>query len=100
MSALNHWVRQAHRWTSVVFTVSVVANFLALAQGGGMPPPWITYSPLLPLALLVLSGCTCLCCRTRRGGATCAIPVPNHNPRVSTDQVWRAHQARDAAGKS
>ena len=33
-----------------------VHNFIALAQGGGMPPPWITYSPLLPLALLLLTG--------------------------------------------
>ena len=28
-----------------------IANFIALAQGGGMPPPWVTYSPLLPLAV-------------------------------------------------
>jgi hypothetical protein len=56
-SNLNHWVRQAHRWTSIVFTLTVIANFAALAQGSGaMPPPWITYSPLLPLALLVFSG--------------------------------------------
>jgi hypothetical protein len=41
---------------SIVFTVTVIANFIALAQGGGMPPPWITYSPLLPLALLLFSG--------------------------------------------
>jgi catechol 2,3-dioxygenase-like lactoylglutathione lyase family enzyme len=24
--------------------------------GDGMPPPWVTYSPLLPLALLLLTG--------------------------------------------
>ena len=24
--------------------------------GGGMPPPWVTYSPLLPLALLLFTG--------------------------------------------
>jgi hypothetical protein len=41
---------------SIVFTLTVVANFVALAQGGGMPPPWVTYSPLLPLALLLFSG--------------------------------------------
>ena len=52
----NKWVRQGHRWVSIAFTVTVVANFVALAQGGGMPPPWVTYSPLLPLALLMLSG--------------------------------------------
>jgi hypothetical protein len=53
----NNLVRQSHRWLSIAFTVTVIANFAALAQGGGgMPPPWITYSPLLPLALLLFSG--------------------------------------------
>jgi hypothetical protein len=41
---------------SIAFTVTVIANFVALARGGGMPPPWVTYSPLLPLALLMLTG--------------------------------------------
>ena len=52
----NSAVRQSHRWISIAFTLTVVANFIALAQGRGMPPPWITYSPLLPLALLLFSG--------------------------------------------
>jgi hypothetical protein len=52
----SYWVRQTHRWVSIAFTVTVIANFIALAQGGGMPPPWVTYSPLLPLALLLLTG--------------------------------------------
>ena len=54
----NNWIRQSHRWLSIAFTVTVIANFVALAQGGGggMPPPWITYSPLPPLALLLFSG--------------------------------------------
>jgi hypothetical protein len=53
----NHWVRQTHRWLSIAFTLTVIANFVALAKGGGgMPPPWITYSPLLPLAVLLLTG--------------------------------------------
>ena len=52
----NQFVRQAHRWVSIAFTLTVIANFVALAQGTGMPPPWVTYSPLLPLALLMLSG--------------------------------------------
>ena len=52
----NHWIRQFHRWVSIVFTLTVVANFVALARGTGMPPPWITYSPLLPLALLLFTG--------------------------------------------
>ena len=53
----NNWVRQSHRWLSIAFTVTVIANFVALARGGGgMPPPWVTYSPLPPLALLLFSG--------------------------------------------
>ena len=54
---MNHWVRQIHRWVSIVFTVTVIANFVALARGGGaMPPPWITYAPLPPLGLLLFTG--------------------------------------------
>jgi hypothetical protein len=54
---VNIWIRQIHRWVSIVFTVTVIANFVALAQSGGaMPPAWVTYSPLLPLALLLFSG--------------------------------------------
>jgi len=52
----SNWIRQFHRWVSIAFTVTVIANFIALAQGNGMPPPWITYSPLLPLALLLFTG--------------------------------------------
>ena len=52
----NKWIRQSHRWLSIAFTVTVLANFVVLAQGRGAPPPWITYAPLLPLALLMFSG--------------------------------------------
>ena len=52
----NRWIRQLHRWLSIAFTVTVIANFVALAQGGGAPPGWVTYSPLFPLALLLFSG--------------------------------------------
>jgi len=50
------WIRPAHRWVSIVFTVTVIANFVAMGLGGGQPPAWITYAPLLPLALLLFSG--------------------------------------------
>ena len=54
---MNAWIRQIHRWLSIAFTTTVIANFVALGMGGGrQPPPWITYSPLLPLALLMFSG--------------------------------------------
>ena len=50
----NKWIRQTHRWLSMAFTVTVLANFAAMTQG--QPPAWITYSPLLPLGLLLFSG--------------------------------------------
>jgi hypothetical protein len=50
----NIWVRQVHRWLSIIFTTSVIANFVAM--GLGEPPAWIVYSPLLPLFLLLLTG--------------------------------------------
>jgi hypothetical protein len=52
----NARVRQIHRVMSIAFTLTVIANFVALARGAGMPPPWVTYSPLLPLALLLFTG--------------------------------------------
>jgi len=52
----NDRIRQTHRWLSIAFTATVIANFIALARGGGTPPPWVTYSPLAPLAFLLLSG--------------------------------------------
>ena len=52
----NVWIRQAHRWVSIAFTLTVAANFVARAVGEGEPAAWITYSPLLPLALLLFSG--------------------------------------------
>jgi hypothetical protein len=52
----NGAIRQIHRWLSIAFTVTVIANFVALAQGRGAPPAWITYSPLPPLAVLLFTG--------------------------------------------
>ena len=50
----NHWIRQIHRWLSIAFTVTVIANFVVMTQG--TPPAWVTYSPLLPLASMLLTG--------------------------------------------
>ena len=50
----NKWLRQTHRWLSIAFTVTVLANFVAM--GLGQSPPWAVYSPLLPLALLLFTG--------------------------------------------
>jgi hypothetical protein len=49
------WIRRTHRWIGIAFTATVILNFIARTQGGE-PPPWVTYSPLLPLAVLLLTG--------------------------------------------
>lgn len=51
------WIRTVHRWTSIAFTLGVIANFVAMGIAPGqMPPPWVTYSPLPPLFLLLFTG--------------------------------------------
>ncbi|HWD49689.1 MAG TPA: hypothetical protein VG309_07160 [Rhizomicrobium sp.] len=51
---MSRFIRQFHRWISILFTVTVVANFAVRAFHE--PPMWVTYSPLLPLFLLLFSG--------------------------------------------
>jgi hypothetical protein len=50
----NTWIRQTHRWLSIVFTVAVIVTFVALRQEE--PIVWVSYVPLLPLALLLFTG--------------------------------------------
>jgi len=50
----NNWIRQIHRWLSIVFTVTVIAN--PVAMGLGQTPAWVVYSPLPPLVLLLFTG--------------------------------------------
>lgn len=38
--SLSISVRQVHRWLSIIFTVTVIANFVALTRGE--PPAWVT----------------------------------------------------------
>ena len=50
----SKWIRQTHRWLSIIFAATVAANFITMAFG--QPPAWVVYSPLLPLFLLLFSG--------------------------------------------
>jgi hypothetical protein len=47
-------IRQSHRWLSILFTLTVIANFVAI--GIGRPMEWLYYVPLPPLFLLMFSG--------------------------------------------
>ena len=50
----NTGFRQVHRWLSIAFTATVIATFIALKQE--KPVVWVSYVPLLPLALLAITG--------------------------------------------
>ena len=51
----NAWIRQIHRWVSIIFLAVVIGIFIALGVGA-KPVNWVYLSPLLPLALLALTG--------------------------------------------
>ena len=52
---VSTWIRQFHRWLSVIFTAAVIGIFAALGLGSE-PAQWVYFLPLLPLALLMLTG--------------------------------------------
>lgn len=54
-AAVSKFIRVFHRWTSIAFTLVVVAIFAMLGMGQ-QPQQWIYYVPLLPLFLLLISG--------------------------------------------
>ena len=51
----NMWIRQIHRWTSIVFAV-VVAAIFAMLGVGMVPAQWIYFLPLPPLFILLATG--------------------------------------------
>ena len=50
----NNAVRQVHRWLSILFTLAVIVNVVALLQK--MQAVWIGLLALFPLILLLLTG--------------------------------------------
>ncbi len=52
---MNVWIRQIHRWVSIIFLAVVIGIFIALGVGV-KPANWVYLSPLLPLAVLALTG--------------------------------------------
>lgn len=54
---MSTFVRQFHRWVSIIFTLTVAANLVAMGLNPGVqPPPYIVYSPLPFLFLLLFTG--------------------------------------------
>jgi len=51
---VSNWIRQTHRWLSIIFTATVIGNFVAMAFGED--PAWLVYSPLPPLFLMLATG--------------------------------------------
>lgn len=49
------WIRQFHRWVSILFSAIVLAIFVMLGAGQE-PAQWVYYLPLPPLFLLIFSG--------------------------------------------
>ncbi len=51
---MSKWIRQAHRWLSIAFTLAVIANIAALMLE--QQAAWIGFLALVPLILLMASG--------------------------------------------
>ena len=49
----NYWVRQVHRWLSIVFTVAVIINLVALFTKS--QAVWIGLLALFPLILMLIA---------------------------------------------
>ncbi|MEV0826437.1 hypothetical protein [Nonomuraea rubra] len=50
----SKWIRQSHRWLSMIFTVTVLGCIVAVSQEN--PAMWVFYLPLVPLILQFLTG--------------------------------------------
>jgi cellulose synthase/poly-beta-1,6-N-acetylglucosamine synthase-like glycosyltransferase len=51
---MPRFIRQTHRWLSILFTLTVVANFVTMAFTE--PPAWVVYAPLPLLFLMLATG--------------------------------------------
>lgn len=51
---MNPWIRQVHRWTSVLFTLAVITNFAAIAFAP--EAVWVAFLAIPPLLVLLATG--------------------------------------------
>ncbi len=52
--SFNTWVRQIHRWLSVIFTLAVLANIVAMMMKH--QALWIGLCALFPLIAMLITG--------------------------------------------
>lgn len=74
----NNWIREFHRWLSIVFTVAVIINIVAMVLQ--QQAVWIGLLALFPLIFMLLSGLYLfalpyLAPRRMQGGSTSASQV-------------------------
>jgi hypothetical protein len=50
----NMWIRQIHRWLSIIFTVAVIINIVAMMWE--QQAVWVGLLALFPLIFLMLTG--------------------------------------------
>jgi len=50
----NTWIRQSHRWLSIVFTLAVIVNGVAVVQG--KYTAGLGLMAVFPMALLLITG--------------------------------------------
>jgi hypothetical protein len=50
----NTWIRQVHRWLSIVFTIAVLINVLAIATS--RYAAWVGGLAVVPIFLLLITG--------------------------------------------
>jgi hypothetical protein len=54
---MNRWIRQIHRWLSILFTIGMIANIINIfVMGQEQPAVWVGMMALIPLILLLLTG--------------------------------------------
>jgi len=87
----NKSIRQTHRWLSMVFTLAVIVNLVAVLQN--KYTAWVGLSAVIPLAFLFFTGLYLLCCRTPPSGAAVTAPT---EPRL-TSRAFGDYQ-RDVVG--
>jgi len=51
---MHAWIRTAHRWIAIAFTLGVMTYIVDMIRG--QPPFWVGLFALVPLILLLLSG--------------------------------------------